>query len=1474
LLTETQQNFDTTYSLSNSLLLIRHTGWIASFLVAVAVYHLTNRRQEKQNGDKAASWCQLASYLVAIDAMLTDLVGFNPVFMSTASTQSFQSSSLHHTFFCGNFGLILLHSSWFDDDKSVIGILEKMIQVTMMRGAQSGGVVTFKGKSGNEDDDGENRIQMKSIRSRVVKSKRADLSKLLSAKLRRDAFSSFNGHCSLSSKHVRILGNDSVRGGDDSRRQSYRNVRFYAGHTRFATSSKANLEGTHPHQWTPPTHRRMYNFYTSGEQNKNRLINRNTDLSGRGNRQVFVIDNPKSISVENYITHNGDFEYYSLNNVSYDIETIQKWLEIATGSKMPAVVDSAAIAGVVDLIRCKGSFALSCRYVLCLGLPTSQIVTVNEWLPNWNHYEKLGLLFEKALHEFQNLYPMKLDLISLDSSYRETLTLKVTEKLVSDQNRSTLQPFTRYISNNEEGVGAYQFAKTVVDAFFDNDLFNTVKIFMQNASGSFGLCVMSSLDAHDQICIAARGQSMSVAVYPQKRMICYGSEQAAVKAGMSFKLPNSSGDEIGQTNLAINDDALRLDLDDVGGEICLIDWSGNTNAVSPPNRHINPHHVMYHKVALYLMQETRSATQPKFLCHRMTKLTNNPLILPLKNDSDDTILQDLDDIPRICRAIQNDWRNANDNAMFCLNRLTAVNLRRCLKERLEGYVSGRISRSRNKVDILLTGCEVSLWLAEQFASDLQKAFPNLHVHATSSNKLLGLFGQEDISIPSIGFPYTDHTLKFDDAIMIIVSHSGGTFAPLACSSLFQSFTKNIFVVTSEWDTQIGKQLRSMYTDENESKLVLNSHIFSTAVGTRTAEPCSISVVATHQLLTNIFQYICIVILNNEKYRQLSGAIVTERDLQVLERCNRDNIDALEEIVGTDDRGTKFESHEEKELRKAGDFWSEHILENAKAYIMSFLYIFGTVIAGYPLVTGLATVLGLEAGSNFSFLTRLFDATIYFFLPQINVILLRIIQGRPLRHRMVGRTVVIADIPWVKNAAEAFLSKIFACSYSIAGLNVHSANPTDHLVHRMTHRVVRGTLIVCGRPDGRLSALTAAENAVSLSINQASSIQSIGSTCETITIGHNRVKLPLSARAIFLKRHRPLFLCEYLLGQKDGEGEMNSSQCGLSSSTHSSHHRFGSRGRSQETLLDETIPRLDNHLRVEKTKKPKIRSSVALLGQYKRMEKETINKLQFDQHFLDQSKKISMRNVIDGAIYEKKWLTEARRLFEFLDKNNDGILSMVEFVEGLQCLKCDRTQEDLAGLFLRSDTEGRGYLTFDGFFQLMSMYKVEVESILQPCIRDSRGLIQVGASKERFFGANLIEKNRSNVNGQEHISISTGAMKSQNFSQELYESRIASLQRFVSMTVMFHQMGSRVQNYFANTSFGLLGYRMDRSHSIMRIATTASPISGAEIRDRAKIIHYMRKVRHSVHIISVAWLEYKKERNNDFELKSCSYGNSK
>lgn len=153
--------------------------------------------------------------------------------------------------------------------------------------------------------------------------------------------------------------------------------------------------------------------------------------------------------------------------------------------------------------------------------------------------------------------------------------------------------------------------------------------------------------------------------------------------------------------------------------------------------------------------------------------------------------------------------------------------------------------------------------------------------------------------------------------------------------------------------------------------LLNHRIFSTEVGMRPAEPCSLSVAATHQLLTNLFEYISVVILSDRRFRRVTSATITDNDLQVLERCNQMNIDALTELVGVNIMGYTFERTSSliASLKAAGDLWAEHILENAKAYIMSFIYIFATVISGFPLLSAIAYGAGLDLDSRWGYLGK-------------------------------------------------------------------------------------------------------------------------------------------------------------------------------------------------------------------------------------------------------------------------------------------------------------------------------------------------------------------------------------------------------------------------------------------------------------------------------------------------------------------------
>lgn len=460
----------------------------------------------------------------------------------------------------------------------------------------------------------------------------------------------------------------------------------------------------------------------------------------------------------------------------------------------------------------------------------------------------------------------------------------------------------------------------------------------------------------------------------------------------------------------------------------------------------------------------------------------------------------------------------------------------------------------------------------------------------------------------------------------------------------------------------------------------------------------------------------------------------------------------------------------------------------------------------------------------------------------------------------------------------YLKQIFAVSYSIAGLNVLSGNPADHFVHRHTHRVTRGSLVLCGRPDGRLSALSTAEAAVCLSVNQASSIQSWGGTCESVTIGHNPSKLPLSANAIFLKRKRPLFLCERMLVETDAKEEAKVDA--LSETQHSSTNRTEAKSSflSLFRFRQDNIDPLDMPSTHDPSVRPRVnkyRSAAALLGVYTSSERASTVTQASDEN----DDRLIVDEIVEEAIREKKFSDRAHMLFQTVDKHGRGTVTEDQFIEGTLKLNTGLTEDELRALFKAYDQDGESEIDYHEFLELMNDAGLGSGIQLPPSNRDARvsgfhcnefclepalfpycshflqsfqGIIRIEPSKEKYFGE-TIRKNNAGKSGQD---LDFRASRSQHFVQELYETRVASMQRFVAITVMSHQMGKRVEQFFRRISFGWLGYRMDRTHSIMRIATTASPVSGADVKEQMRHLQLLKRVQHSIHVISLAYLRYK------------------
>ena len=100
--------------------------------------------------------------------------------------------------------------------------------------------------------------------------------------------------------------------------------------------------------------------------------------------------------------------------------------------------------------------------------------------------------------------------------------------------------------------------------------------------------------------------------------------------------------------------------------------------------------------------------------------------------------------------------------------------------------------------------------------------------------------------------------------------------------------------------------------------------------------------------------------------------------------------------------------------------------------------------------------------------------------------------------------------------------------------------------------------------------------------------------------------------------------------------------------------------------------------------------------------------------------------------------------------------------------------------------------------------------------------QVEVCAEPYFGERLRKLAPRDADPFALVEAQTTAMR-------LYESRVASLQRFVAFCVLFHALAKKVADWWPRWTLGLFKYRIDRTHSIMRIATTASP-ARSRVRD--------------------------------------------
>ena len=547
---------------------------------------------------------------------------------------------------------------------------------------------------------------------------------------------------------------------------------------------------------------------------------------------------------------------------------------------------------------------------------------------------------------------------------------------------------------------------------------------------------------------------------------------------------------------------------------------------------------------------------PWELRRRLVPLLNNPLVQPLPLLSgaaeNDPVGADIEAIPEVLKRIREEWSHASS-----LNRMTATAFARILLEKM----ALNTALEMRDIDLLVVGVETSLWLAEQFVADLKRALPKVAAEAISANKITQMLGC-DADIAVTGFPLNTSALpgRLRNCMVLVVSQSGQTFPGLHATRLLRHMVgERVFVLTGEYDTKMGLVVgQDMARAEP-----FCARIFSNFSGWRPAEPTTVAAAAAHATLTELLLFMLhafTIELSPQQAHMLLGITMPRDDVRCLAELRDASIDETVPAIclradGTSVVGLSASAaarrmlvdwtagalpgvHER--LVDCGKEWAHRINETWHATVFSAFYVFGTIFLSFAPMHVVSVVVG--CGDPFwkvcpidgkccaiGFALRLVDVIIYVWIGWAFLLLRRKLRGSDVFARRGKRVLVIADVPWVHQSLEIYVSKLFALSYGDNGLDVHGTNPVDSFVHRFTHRVQRGVMVALGRPDGRLSALTRTEGACLLAAMQGAAIQNMGTGPEIISVGHNTARgNPGAIREhVVLPTHRRPFTCEFL-----------------------------------------------------------------------------------------------------------------------------------------------------------------------------------------------------------------------------------------------------------------------------------------------------------------------------------------------------------
>lgn len=389
---------------------------------------------------------------------------------------------------------------------------------------------------------------------------------------------------------------------------------LFQGHTRFATSSIAALPGCHPHQWCKPSTQVVWTLvegeWSAKRRNVESYITHNGDRErARPNAA------PAHVSLHARLCRSrqsaggawscGTVDFLNLHGIVYPLEDVQAILVAILHSPLPATVDSVCVAGLLDLLRTAGLSSASVRYGYLFGALRPEFCPSS--LPSlatrgqlWSEstLRRAAAIFEAAWGGVVAKLAA-----AADARRSEKLRAELVACLSEGAPRTALEALPMPSGCREPRAALNALVRCAVDAFFDQGLLAASRQvpwprarpwplhararglhrthrsgpaphrrppaprraqLLGSAMGSFGLVLSHSLDASRELVVAARGQTMSVAFYPETGLVMFGSESAATKAGMTLPRGAAPDPRVASPS-AEHGASMRLDMDDVNG---------------------------------------------------------------------------------------------------------------------------------------------------------------------------------------------------------------------------------------------------------------------------------------------------------------------------------------------------------------------------------------------------------------------------------------------------------------------------------------------------------------------------------------------------------------------------------------------------------------------------------------------------------------------------------------------------------------------------------------------------------------------------------------------------------------------------------------------------------------------------------------------------------------------------------------------